>query len=170
MNLVISYSIAEICINKAIKEICEKSMWHGSFLRLAAVTRIFSAKQKTHFKIRSMRVCVQNIRSVLFFVWPWDVAQINTYTNIQVKLGISSTGCSVHVDFDKDFCRKILQCEIKFFSILKTLNFILRVEIYIFLNKCYLGLAISSNPGYLKLRKIRAAQSIARTVSFLHAK
>ena len=28
------------------------------------------------------------------------VAQINTYTNIQVKLGISSTGCSPHVDFD----------------------------------------------------------------------
>lgn len=31
----------------------------------------------------------------------------------------------------------------------------------------YLGLACSRNPGYLKLRKIRAAQSIARTVSVL---
>lgn len=30
-----------------------------------------------------------------------------------------------------------------------------------------LGEACSANPGYLKLRKIRAAQSIARTVSFL---
>jgi prohibitin 2 len=30
-----------------------------------------------------------------------------------------------------------------------------------------LGEAVGMNPGYLKLRKIRAAQSIARTVSFL---
>lgn len=30
-----------------------------------------------------------------------------------------------------------------------------------------LGLAVSRNPGYLKLRKIRAAQSIARTVSII---
>ena len=28
------------------------------------------------------------------------VTQINTYTNIQVKLGISWAGCSPHVDFD----------------------------------------------------------------------
>ena len=50
--------------------------------------------------MRSMRVRVPNIRSVLFFVWPGDVAQINTYTNIQVKLGISWTSCSPHVDFE----------------------------------------------------------------------
>ena len=31
------------------------------------------------------------------------VAQINTYTNIQVKLGISSAGCSPHLDFDSYF-------------------------------------------------------------------
>ena len=29
----------------------------------------------------------------------------------------------------------------------------------------HIGKAIAENPGYLKLRKIRAAQSIARTVS-----
>lgn len=29
----------------------------------------------------------------------------------------------------------------------------------------YLGIAVSQNPGYLKLRKIRAAQSIARTIA-----
>lgn len=33
------------------------------------------------------------------------------------------------------------------------------------LTVAYLGEAIGLNPGYLKLRKIRAAQSIARTVS-----
>lgn len=31
-----------------------------------------------------------------------------------------------------------------------------------------LGEAIGQNPGYLKLRKIRAAQNISRTVSFQH--
>lgn len=31
----------------------------------------------------------------------------------------------------------------------------------------YLGLAVKQNPAYLKLRKLRAAQSIARTVSIL---
>lgn len=31
----------------------------------------------------------------------------------------------------------------------------------------HLGIAISQNPGYLKLRKIRAAQNISRTVSFI---
>ena len=60
----------------------------------------FFEKQKTRFQIRSMGVCVPNFRSASFFVWPGDVTQINTYTNIQVKLGISSTGCSPHVDFD----------------------------------------------------------------------
>ncbi|OXU27757.1 hypothetical protein TSAR_002477, partial [Trichomalopsis sarcophagae] len=29
----------------------------------------------------------------------------------------------------------------------------------------YLGIAVSQNPGYLKLRKIRAAQTISRTIS-----
>ena len=60
----------------------------------------FSKKQKTRFQIRPMGVCVPNFRLVSFFVWPRDVTQINTYTNIQVKLGISSTSCSPHVDFD----------------------------------------------------------------------
>lgn len=32
------------------------------------------------------------------------------------------------------------------------------------LTSVYLGLALSQNPGYLKLRKIRAAQNISRTV------
>lgn len=31
----------------------------------------------------------------------------------------------------------------------------------------YLGLAVKQNPAYLKLRKLRAAQSIARTVSII---
>lgn len=30
----------------------------------------------------------------------------------------------------------------------------------------HLGLAVKQNPAYLKLRKLRAAQSIARTVGF----
>ena len=47
-----------------------------------------------------MGVCVPNFRAVSFFAWPGGVTQINTYTNIQVKFGISSTGCSPHVDFD----------------------------------------------------------------------
>ena len=43
-------------------------------------------------------------RSVRFFVRPGGVTQIyikiHTYTHIQVKLGISTTGCSPYVDFD----------------------------------------------------------------------
>lgn len=34
------------------------------------------------------------------------------------------------------------------------------------LTPVHLGIAVGQNPGYLKLRKIRAAQSIARTVRF----
>ena len=45
-----------------------------------------------------------NFRSVSVFVWPEGMTHINkqihTHTYIQVKLGISSTGCSPHVDFD----------------------------------------------------------------------
>lgn len=37
-----------------------------------------------------------------------------------------------------------------------------------FLNCSYLGEAIGQNPGYLKLRKIRAAQNISRTVMKTH--
>ena len=54
-----------------------------------------------------MGVGVPDFRSVSFFVWPGDVTQINKYihiyTNMQVKLGISSAGCSPDVDFDNDF-------------------------------------------------------------------
>ena len=40
-----------------------------------------------------------------------------------------------------------------------------QISKHIFLNFIvHLGDAISKNPGYLKLRKIRAAQSIAKTV------
>ncbi|KAJ9592467.1 hypothetical protein L9F63_015883, partial [Diploptera punctata] len=35
----------------------------------------------------------------------------------------------------------------------------------IFLNCVYLGEAVGQNPGYLKLRKLRAAQSISRTIA-----
>ena len=41
-------------------------------------------------------MCVLNFRSVSIFVWPGGLTQINT----QVKLGISSTGCSPYLDFD----------------------------------------------------------------------
>ena len=48
-----------------------------------------------------MGVCLPNFRSVLLFVWPGDtITQINKYTHTQVKLRISSTGCSPNVDFD----------------------------------------------------------------------
>ena len=46
-------------------------------------------------------MCVLNLSSVLCFVWPGGVTQINKYTHIQVKLTKSSTGCSPHVDFEK---------------------------------------------------------------------
>ena len=47
---IISYSSTEnIFLNKAIEEICGKSTWHGSFSRLAAVTVIWSKKEKTRF-------------------------------------------------------------------------------------------------------------------------
>ena len=45
-----------------------------------------------------MRVCVPNFRSVSFFVWPGGVTEIHKYIH---ALGISSTGGSPHVDFDK---------------------------------------------------------------------
>ena len=52
-----------------------------------------------------------NFRSLSFLVWPGGVThtntQINKYTHIQVKLRISSTGCSPHVDFD--ICTNELQ-------------------------------------------------------------
>ena len=35
---------------------------------------------------------VPNVRSVSFFVWPGGVTQTNTYTHIQVTIGISYTG------------------------------------------------------------------------------
>ena len=58
-----------------------------------------------------MGVCVANFRSVAFFVWPAGVTQILEYysmhkyineyiKHVLVKIGISSTSCSPHVDFD----------------------------------------------------------------------
>ena len=52
-----------------------------------------------------MGVCVPNFRSVSFFVWPGDPVKTDKPTDrptyVQVKIGISSNGCSPHVDFDK---------------------------------------------------------------------
>ena len=56
-------------------------------------------------------VCVPNSRSVLYFVWPGIVTQITTYTHMQEKLGISSTSCSPHVDFDQSFFLVIYLCK-----------------------------------------------------------
>jgi hypothetical protein len=41
------------------------------------------------------------------------------------------------------------------------------VKLLVSLTQLYLGQAVSQNPGYLKLRKLRAAQSISRTVSLV---
>ena len=49
----------------------------------------------------SMGVCVPNFRSVSFFVWSGGVTQINTYTYTSEIRNIS-TGCSPHVDFDRE--------------------------------------------------------------------
>ena len=43
-------------------------------------------------------ICTK-VQVCIFFVWPGRVTQIPQYTHIQVNLGISSTGCSPHVDF-----------------------------------------------------------------------
>lgn len=52
-----------------------------------------------------------------------------------------------------------------FIPIFKKKKYFFLPSTHVFLNRyVYLGLAVSRNPGYLKLRKIRAAQSIARTV------
>ena len=49
-----------------------------------------------------MGECVPNFRSVSFFIWPGGMTQRNKYTHIQVKLRVSSVGCSPHVDFEKN--------------------------------------------------------------------
>ena len=58
-------------------------------------------KTKNPFLDKVNGSILPNFRSISFFVWPGGVTQINKCTHIQVKLGISSTGCSPHVDFDK---------------------------------------------------------------------
>jgi hypothetical protein len=40
-------------------------------------------------------------------------------------------------------------------------------KVICFLDFVHLGEALRDNPGYLKLRKVRAAQRIARTVGYL---
>lgn len=48
------------------------------------------------------------------------------------------------------------------------INLIISITLGLHLNwYVYLGLAVKQNPAYLKLRKLRAAQSIARTVRSL---
>ena len=51
----------------------------ADFFRLAALRVIFLKKTKNTFLKRSREVCVQNFRSVLFFVLPGDVTHIHKY-------------------------------------------------------------------------------------------
>ena len=79
------------------RQFFKNSGHHGDFLK----------KQKNLFldKVNgSMCAKIPNFRSVSFFIWPGELTQINKYThkytNIQVKIGISSTSCTPHVDFE----------------------------------------------------------------------
>ena len=48
----------------------------------------------------------------IVFLWPGGVTQIHKYTHIQVKLGISSAGCSPPVDFDIHYSTGIMNFSI----------------------------------------------------------
>ena len=91
------FLLTDELLNKAIEEICGKS----SFSRLAAlwVTFLKKQKKKKRFQVWSRGVYVLNYRSISFFVWSGGLVQINKPT-YPVKIKISSTGCSLHVDFD----------------------------------------------------------------------
>ena len=61
----------------------------------------FLKKRKTRFQILSRGVCVPNFQSVSFFRCGQKAPyRNNRRTYLQVKIEISSTGCSPHVDFD----------------------------------------------------------------------
>ena len=57
-------------------------------------------KQNIRFWIWSRGMCVPTFRSVSFSVRPGGPVQTDGPTHLQGIIGISSTGCSPHVDFD----------------------------------------------------------------------
>ena len=65
----------------------------------------FFEKTKNPFFKYGLGECVYRISGLyLFSLWPKCAVQTERHTNrttyLQVKIGISSTGCSPHVDFD----------------------------------------------------------------------
>ena len=93
----------KIIPNKAIKKISRKSTWYGNFSRLAALRVIFSKKNKKNTFLDKVygNMCTKFQVCIVFsLARRRDKNEyINTYTHIQVKLGISSIGRSSHVDF-----------------------------------------------------------------------
>ena len=85
------------------------------FSRLAAIKLSLFLKH-THKNILFRGVFVSNFGSLSFFVWLGGMTHINKYTHIQVKVGISSTGCSPHVDFENRQYDVISQYEVFFSS------------------------------------------------------
>ena len=77
-----------------------KSTWHDSFSKLAAFTVIWSKKQKNPFLDKVNGSMCANFHVCIVFRLARR-RDTNTYTHIQVKLGISSTRCLPHVDFEK---------------------------------------------------------------------
>ena len=55
-------------VNKPIVEVCGKSTWRRSFLRLKAPRVIFTKKGKKKFYTWSRGVCAPNFRSVSYFL------------------------------------------------------------------------------------------------------
>ena len=60
----------------------------------------FEKTKKTVFRY-ALGECGYQISGLyLFSLWPKGVVQTNRPTYLHMKIGISSTGCSPHVDFD----------------------------------------------------------------------
>ena len=90
-------------VNKAIEKICRNFTWLVSFSRLLALRVTISKNKNTFLDMVHGSVCTK-FQVCIFFRCGQkpQYRHTNRHTYWQVKIGMSSPGCSPHVDFDTE--------------------------------------------------------------------
>ena len=92
-------------VNKAIEKICQKFAWLVSFSRLLALRVTISKNKDTFLDMVHGSVCTKFLVCIVFCLASRS-RTTHRHNISQVKIGISSTSCSPHMDFDYEFHMK----------------------------------------------------------------
>ncbi|KAH0944493.1 hypothetical protein HN011_009619 [Eciton burchellii] len=147
--------------NMVRKELTERARDFNIVLDDVSITELSFGKEYTA-AVEAKQVAQQEAQRAAFVV---ERAKQERQQKIVQAEGEAEAAKMISFSCDYiDLCE--YNQELRIYKYINLNSFLLSFIIYIYLNcHVHLGLAVSQNPGYLKLRKIRAAQNISRTIA-----